>query len=114
MIQKACPPTPKGFDDTIPSVHHGWKRYHRGFSIIELLIVLAILGTLAGLAIPMYFTALDKAKVAKTIADIHTLSNEISSYQLFNGSLPTSLADIGKANFEDPYGIPMNIWISLA
>lgn len=103
--RKGCPPAPKCFHDTLSSVHHGGT-CHRGFTIIELLAVLMILGTLAALAIPMYFTALGKAKVAKAIADIHTLSNEIGSYQLFNRSLPTSLADIGKANFEDPYGNP--------
>jgi hypothetical protein len=35
----------------------------------------------------MYFEALDKAKVAKAIADIRTLSSEIGTHQLFNGSL---------------------------
>jgi general secretion pathway protein G len=70
------------------------------------LAVLAILATLAALAVPMYFEALDKAKVAKAIADIRTLSSEIGTYQLFNGSPPLSLADVGRANFEAPYGNP--------
>ncbi|MFQ5801536.1 MAG: type II secretion system protein [Candidatus Methylomirabilales bacterium] len=94
------------FLSTIPFVHHGRKRYHRGFTLIELLAVLAIMTTLAGIAIPLYLNALDKAKVAKAIADIRTLSSEIGSYQLFNGGAPLSLADVGRANFEDPYGNP--------
>ena len=87
-------------------VYHGRKRNRRGFTLIELLAVLAILGTLAAMAVPMYFKALDKAKVATAIADIRTLSNEIGTYQLFNGSPPLSLADVGRANFEDHYGNP--------
>lgn len=91
---------------TILFAYHGWKRNRRGFTLIEVLAVLAILATLAALAVPMYFEALDKAKVAKAIADIRTLSSEIGTYQLFNGSAPLSLADVGRANFEDPYGNP--------
>lgn len=71
---------------TILFVYHGRKRNRRGFTLIEVLAVLAILATLAALAVPMYFEALDKAKVAKAIADIRTLSSEIGTHQLFNGS----------------------------
>jgi general secretion pathway protein G len=94
------------FHDTMPFGYHGQKRYRRGFTIIELLTVLAILLTLASIAVPMYLEALDKAKIAKTIADIRTLSSEIGTYQLFNQTLPLSLADVGRATFRDPYGNP--------
>jgi len=91
---------------TILFVYHGRERNRRGFTLIEVLAILAILATLAAIAVPMYFEALDKAKVAKAIADIRTLSSEIGTYQVFNGSPPLSLADVGRANFEDPYGNP--------
>lgn len=105
MIQR-CWPGLEWFHETVPFGYHGRKRYRRGFTILELLTVLAIIVTLAGIALPMYFNALDKAKVARAIADIRTLSGEISTYQLFNGSLPLSLADVGRATFRDPYGNP--------
>ncbi len=96
----------KWFHDTIPSGTPGWKRYRRGFTIIELLAVLAIVATLAGIAAPMYSNALDRARVTRAIVDIRTLSNEISTFQLYTSRLPSSLADIDRANFRDPYGNP--------
>jgi general secretion pathway protein G len=75
-------------------------------TLIELLIVVAMIGTLAAIGYPIYGTALQKAKVAKAIADIRVLSTEIGTYQLFDGGSPLSLADIGRATFKDPYGNP--------
>ncbi len=57
---------PRTREEGVSSVHHGGT-YHRGFTIIELIAVLIILGMLAALAIPMYFGALNKAKVAKPL-----------------------------------------------
>ena len=90
----------------IPFDTHRRKRYRRGFTIIELLAVLAILATLAAIALPMYFKALDRARVTRTIVDIRSLSHEISTYRLDTGRLPSSLADIGRATFRDPYDNP--------
>ncbi len=84
----------------------GVKGCCRGVTLIELLIVVAMIGTLAAIGYPIYGTALQKAKVARAIADIRVLSTEIGAYQLFDGGLPLSLADIGRATFEDPYGTP--------
>ena len=84
----------------------GVKGCCRGVTLIELLIVVAMIGTLAAIGIPVYGNAIEKARVTKAIADIRALSTEIGEYQLFNGSLPLSLADIGRANFLDPYGNP--------
>jgi general secretion pathway protein G len=105
-MREKSPLALKWFHDTIPSGPPGWKRYRRGFTIIELLAVLAIVATLAGIAAPMYSNALDRARVTRAIVDIRTLSNEISTFQLYTGRLPSSLADIDRANFRDPYGNP--------
>lgn len=78
----------------------------RGFTLIEMLIVIAIIFTLIAIGYPLYGTALEKAKVGRAIADIRVVSAEIGEYQLFNGSLPLSLADVGRANLLDPYGNP--------
>lgn len=94
------------FHDTIPSGPPGWKWYGRGLTLIELLVVLAIVATLAGIAAPMYSKALDRARVTRAIVDIRTLSNEISTFQLHTGRLPSSLSDINRANLRDPYGSP--------
>lgn len=69
-------------------------------------MVIVIIGTLAAIGYPVYGRALVRARVAKAIADIRVLSTEIGEYQLFKGSLPISLSDIGRDTFEDPYGNP--------
>ncbi len=89
-----------------PSCALGRKECDRGFTLIELLIVVAMIGTLTAIGIPVYANALDKAKVAKAIADIHVFEREIAVYQLFNSGPPDTLAAIGRANWRDPYGNP--------
>lgn len=78
----------------------------RGVTLIELMIVLAMIGTLSAIGYPMYESALQKARVAKAIGDIRAISNEIGTYQLFQKNLPLNLADVGMANLMDPYGNP--------
>lgn len=78
----------------------------RGFTLAELLLAIATLGTIAGIAIPAYRDYLDKAKVAKAVTDIRTLEKGIKSYETDGGGLPDSLADIGLGFLPDPWGNP--------
>lgn len=79
---------------------------HQGFTLVELLVVLAIILTIAAIAIPNFLAARDVARVSKAIADIYTMEKEIMAYQVTNGSLPHTLADIGRGTFPDPWGNP--------
>lgn len=97
---------PEWSQDMTPSCSLGRKRCDRGFTIIELLIVIAMIGTLSAIGIPTYATALNRARVTRAIADIHTFDREIQVYQLFNSGPPDTLATIGRANWRDPYGNP--------
>lgn len=85
---------------------HVARKARRGFTIIEMLIVTLMIGTLAAIGIPVYGNALERARVARAIADITTFDREVRAYQLLQGSLPATLADIGRANWRDPYGNP--------
>ena len=88
----------------MPAVRAG-KRI-LGFTIVELLIVLAIIGVVAGIAIPRYVDYRERIKVAQAIIDIRALSLLINNYQLDARAYPPSLASVGNANKLDPWGRP--------
>ena len=59
-----------------------WKKTRRGFTIIELMITMAIMAILAALASLLIAGYLERAKIVRAIADIHTIQNDITSFQI--------------------------------
>lgn len=56
------------------------KKGEEGFTLIELIVVIAILGFLLAIAIPRYNTAREKAAINATKANLHNLANAIEIY----------------------------------
>ena len=70
------------------------------------MIAVAIVGALAGLAIPNYLGYLDKARLTRCIAEIRYIERAIDSYEAANESLPNTLAEVGAGDMVDPWGNP--------
>jgi general secretion pathway protein G len=78
----------------------------RGFTLVEILIVLAIIVTLSAIAIPNLLSAIYIAKVARAVGDINSIETDIVGYESANGQLPDDLSQIGDDVILDPWKNP--------
>ena len=70
------------------------KRKHRGFTLIEIMVVVVIIGMLATLILPKVLGRQDEAMVAKAKSDIRAISSAVKLYKLDNFKYPASLNDL--------------------
>lgn len=63
---------------------------NRGFTLIELMVVIVILGILAGLIVPRIMSRPEEARQAKARIQIESLETAIKLYKLDNGSYPST------------------------
>jgi general secretion pathway protein G len=66
----------------------------RGFTLVELMIVMLIIGVLAAVAIPSFIAAIRNAKEAALKEDLHVMRDAIDSYTMDKNKAPQSLDDL--------------------
>ena len=89
-----------------------------GFTLIEILLVVVIIGILVGLAIPRLGGRVRMAQVAAAKADVENVGMALRLYEVDNGTYPSSLqgllsAQSGAQNWRGPYlekGMPRDPW----
>src|SRR5437868_809791 len=86
-------------------------RVSAGFTLLELLVVIVIIGLLAAFVAPKYFGQIGKSKTQMARAQIEALDKAIDQYRLDTGLYPTtaqglvalSVQPAGEANWHGPY-----------
>ena len=86
-----------------------------GFTLVELMIVMAIIGILATLAIPSYITAIKHARESVLKEDLHVIRAAIDSYTMDKQKAPQSLDDLVTDGYlkvvpEDPMTHSKDTW----
>ena len=77
-----------------------------GWTLVEMILAVAILGTLLAIVRPSVHQYVEKARVAKAIGDIQAIQSDLAGPELLDGQLPATLAEIGWGGLLDPWGEP--------
>ena len=77
-----------------------------GFTLLELMVVVAIVATLAAIGMPSYLRYLNKVRINDVIIDIRMIERDIALYKEFNGELPSNLESLGTGDHLDRWGNP--------
>jgi general secretion pathway protein G len=89
------------------------RKLHTGFTLLELLVVIVIIGLLAGYVAPRYFSQVGKSEIQVARAQIDALEKAVDQYRLDNRRYPTNEEGLAavqpylkKTLPNDPWGRP--------
>jgi general secretion pathway protein G len=93
------------------------RKQDAGFTLVELMIVMAIIGVLSMVAVPSYISAIKHAREAVLKEDLHTLRAAIDSYTMDKQKAPQSLDDLIQDGYlktvpEDPMTKSSTTWVT--
>lgn len=71
----------------------------RGFTLVEVLVVLAIVALLASLAVPRFFGGLQRAREAALVENLRVMRVAIDRFEADRGRLPESLDELVRARY---------------
>jgi general secretion pathway protein G len=80
--------------------------FKKAFTLVELLITIAIVGTLAAIAVPTYTDYIRKNNNSTAIVAIREIESQIERFKALSGRPPNDFAEAGIPAQNDPWGIP--------
>jgi general secretion pathway protein G len=78
----------------------------RGFTIVEIVVVLLIAGILTAIAVPLYSRYIERSRVLEAVVAIGEMQKTIRKFEMSGGALPDGLVDVGLDSKLDPWGRP--------
>jgi general secretion pathway protein G len=75
------------------------RKQEGGFTLVELMIVMLIIGVLAAVAIPSFISSIKNAKEAALKEDLHVMRDAIDSYTMDKNKAPQSLDDLVQSGY---------------
>lgn len=96
----------------------GAGRRARGFTLIELMVVISIIGILATIAVPIYQNSVIKAKESTLKVDLYQMRSAIDKYYADNGEYPGSLLVLAEKKYirtvpVDPFTWTSDTWVEV-
>jgi general secretion pathway protein G len=77
-----------------------------GLTVVELLIIMALIASVAALTLPRFGRALEQARMERAVLDIAMIQFDVRRYFEDNGFFPASLDDLPRRVLPDPWGNP--------
>jgi general secretion pathway protein G len=95
----------------------GRRKQDAGFTLVELLIVMAIIGVLMMVAVPRFESAIRMAREAALKEDLHVMREAIDSYTMDKQKAPQSLQDLIQDGYlrevpVDPFTRTRDTWVT--
>ena len=89
------------------------QKRERGFTLIEMIVVVAILGILVSIVVPALLAAVNRSRQRRSMADMHNIAKANGTYAVDNGNYVAALADLQPAYLmvvpvNDAWGNPLN------
>ena len=91
----------------------------RGFTLIELMVVMAIIASLLTLALPRYFNSVERSREAVLKQDLHIMRDAIDKYLADRGRYPQTLEELAEKRYlrrvpPDPITDSATTWITVS